>query len=333
MAAEATAIYQAAVNGGINPAFVLGLAGAESSYGKAGYAVGTHNPFGLGVHEGWTFPSYAAATSRLAQTLRSSSYTNLYRQSGIQGVINRYTPVGDASNNPTSHATNIRNMGARSGGDASVVYVGAGSPSGGATASAAGLPTTSGISVGPEFTNKVIGYFQKARNAIINNTDAPNPKTAFKEVIAAFPKGSSITQGAGIPSIGSSGAVSAAQSQLGVPYSWGGGNPSGPSTGIDRGASTVGFDCSSLVQYAWGKAGVKLPRTTYEQIHVGTAVPNLSQAQPGDLLFPSDHHVQMYLGNGKIIEAPFTGGQVRVTGVRSSGYMAIRRPSASAVLH
>ena len=120
-------------------------------------------------------------------------------------------------------------------------------------------------------------------------------------------------------------AVNAAKEHIGVPYSWGGGTPSGPSEGFGKGAGTVGFDCSSLVQYAWAKAGVKLPRTTYDQINVGKAVPNLAQAKPWDLLFPSKGHVQMYVGQGKIIEAPRTGGKVQIVAPRDS-YIAIRRP-------
>lgn len=121
-------------------------------------------------------------------------------------------------------------------------------------------------------------------------------------------------------------AVNAAESQLGRPYVWGAGGPSGPTTAIGHGTRPLtGFDCSSLVQYAWAQVGVKLPRTTYEQIKVGTAVPSLRAARPGDLLFPSTGHVQMYVGNGKVIEAPQTGGHVQVVPARSS-YIAIRRP-------
>lgn len=49
-----------------------------------------------------------------------------------------------------------------------------------------------------------------------------------------------------------------AMSQLGVPYSWGGGNANGPSRGIDQGANTVGFDCSGLMLYAFAGVGIKL---------------------------------------------------------------------------
>ena len=118
MASESRSIYNAAVRGGVNPAFVAGLAGAESSYGKAGYAVGTKNPFGLGVHLGWKFGSYAAATAKLAKTLNDSSYKSLYKQSGLAGVISRYTPASDG-NNESQHAANIVRYG---GSTASNVY-------------------------------------------------------------------------------------------------------------------------------------------------------------------------------------------------------------------
>lgn len=123
------------------------------------------------------------------------------------------------------------------------------------------------------------------------------------------------------------GALMAAQEQLGVPYSWGGGTPSGPGKGFGRGANTVGFDCSSLVQYAWAKQGINLPRTTYEQIKAGQGVDasNRNGWQPGDLLFPHDGHVELYIGNGQMIHAPQTGGHVEIKPVRSSNYKAVRR--------
>lgn len=130
------------------------------------------------------------------------------------------------------------------------------------------------------------------------------------------------------------GVVAAARRWIGTPYSWGGGNTSGPTGGIAGparggrgGIGIVGFDCSSLVQNAWAKVGVQLPRTTYDQIKYGRAVPtnNPNQWRPGDLMFPSTGHVQMYIGNGKVIEAPRTGGHVQIVPVRNS-YIAVRRP-------
>jgi cell wall-associated NlpC family hydrolase len=112
-----------------------------------------------------------------------------------------------------------------------------------------------------------------------------------------------------------------------TPYSWGGGTPSGPSRGFAQGAPYVGFDCSSFVQFMAAKAGIKLPRTTGPQSKTGRAVnaKNPASWMPGDLIFPHAGHVQMYIGKGKIIEAPSTGKKIRITDVRSGTPYAVRR--------
>jgi cell wall-associated NlpC family hydrolase len=110
-------------------------------------------------------------------------------------------------------------------------------------------------------------------------------------------------------------------SQLGVPYSWGGGNASGPSRGIDQGANTVGFDCSGLILYAFAGVGIKLPHYSGDQYNAGRKVPS-SQMRRGDLIFygpNASQHEAMYLGNGMMLEAPYTGSQVRVAPVRTPG--------------
>ncbi len=107
--------------------------------------------------------------------------------------------------------------------------------------------------------------------------------------------------------------VSTAQRYLGVPYVWGGASPS------------TGFDCSGLVQYVYGQLGISLPRTSQEQANVGIPVASLSQATPGDLLIfnsPADGangHVGIYIGGGKMIDAPYTGADVRVDSVSAAG--------------
>lgn len=115
--------------------------------------------------------------------------------------------------------------------------------------------------------------------------------------------------------------VAAAKSQLGVPYSWGGGGPDGPSYGFAQGSNIRGFDCSSLMQYAyWQGAHKLLPRTTYEQVLLGRAVASQSALLPGDLVFPyaSLDHVMMVAAPGAsgpagMIQAPHTGGVVEMT--------------------
>lgn len=105
-----------------------------------------------------------------------------------------------------------------------------------------------------------------------------------------------------------------AESQLGVPYVWGGTTPG------------KGLDCSGLIQWAYGQAGVKLPRVAEDQQNAGTRIP-VNQAQPGDLLFNGDpaHHVVMAIGGGKIIEAPRTGLNVRIRGYNPSEFDSATR--------
>lgn len=196
----------------------------------------------------------------------------------------------------------------------------------------------------PKAAAAIKGYAEKARSSVSAGTYTRNSsefqllKTALLKNLAdgqgaaksalqavggaAAPTDMSLGLGA---ARGGTGAIEAARRYIGTPYSWGGGSTAGPSRGFGRGANTTGFDCSSLVQYAWAKMGVKLPRTTYDQIKVGQPVANISQARPGDLLFPSTGHVQMYVGNGTVIEAPQTGGHVQIVKPRGS-YLAIRRP-------
>ena len=124
MAREARGIYDAALRGGINPALVVGIAGAESSFGSRGYAVGRNNPFGL---MGFSFKNYSQATTKLAQTLknRELKYPQAYAKSGLRGIIGIYTPYGAANgpgNDPSAHTQNIINIGRKTGGDPSQVY-------------------------------------------------------------------------------------------------------------------------------------------------------------------------------------------------------------------
>ncbi|MEW2352523.1 C40 family peptidase [Spirillospora sp. NPDC029432] len=118
---------------------------------------------------------------------------------------------------------------------------------------------------------------------------------------------------------------------LGTPYSWGGGGPNGPSTGICcspggySGANTVGFDCSGLTQYAVYQASggrITLPRTTYTQVNFGVRLSSVGQLQPGDLIFPNSGHVAVYAGGGMMVEAPRTGDVVKVAPIAGRGFYA-----------
>ena len=120
-----------------------------------------------------------------------------------------------------------------------------------------------------------------------------------------------------------------ALSQVGVQYVWGGGNGRGPTTGIPDGLGSplnrVGFDCSSLMLYAYNGTGVALPRVSRNQFNAGRKV-SISELRPGDLVFYKRggapiHHVAMYIGDGDMVEAPYTGANVRVVPLRRAGLL------------
>ncbi|WP_405457609.1 NlpC/P60 family protein [Streptomyces sp. NBC_00101] len=94
-------------------------------------------------------------------------------------------------------------------------------------------------------------------------------------------------------------ALAFAESQIGKPYVWG---ATGPAS----------YDCSGLTQAAWREAGVDLPRTTWDQVNVGTAVAT-ADLRPGDLVFFYDDisHVGIYKGDGMMVHAPKPGAYVR----------------------
>lgn len=146
----------------------------------------------------------------------------------------------------------------------------------------------------------------------------------FLQSLGLLPTPTGITNGA-IPTLYGRQAteyvIKRGMSQMGVPYSWGGGNASGPSRGIDRGANTVGFDCSGLMLYMFAGVGIKLDHYSGSQYNAGRKVPS-SQMRRGDMIFygpNASQHVAMYLGDGQMLEAPYTGSVVKISPVRTSG--------------
>jgi cell wall-associated NlpC family hydrolase len=105
--------------------------------------------------------------------------------------------------------------------------------------------------------------------------------------------------------------------QLGTPYSFG-----GDCTNAHGGDPAHQCDCSSLMQQAYKAGGITLPRTSQEQFHAGTPVPDISGLRPGDLVFvpgakpgtkDAPGHVGMYIGSGLVVAAPQTGDVVHIT--------------------
>jgi cell wall-associated NlpC family hydrolase len=110
-------------------------------------------------------------------------------------------------------------------------------------------------------------------------------------------------------------AIKAAIGQLGVRYVFGAKSPGNA------------FDCSGLTSYAWGVAGVGIPRTSRTQYAGLTRIPTAA-IQPGDLVFSGYpiHHVGMYVGNGQMVHAPRTGDVVKISAVSWSRVVGVARP-------
>jgi cell wall-associated NlpC family hydrolase len=109
-------------------------------------------------------------------------------------------------------------------------------------------------------------------------------------------------------------AVRTAYAQLGDPYAWGAAGPGS-------------FDCSGLTMYSWGAAGVSLPHSSSAQYGVVRHVA-LSDLQPGDLVFYYSpiSHVGIYIGGGRIIDAPYPGLSVHISGLNSMPLVGAGRP-------
>jgi peptidoglycan DL-endopeptidase RipA len=146
---------------------------------------------------------------------------------------------------------------------------------------------------------------QQAAAASRDTAAADQPSTAVQAPSWAYGSGASATQG--------DIAANWALSQLGKPYLWGGAGPEA-------------YDCSGLTMEAWAHAGVPLLHWTGYQWGEGPHVP-VTGLQRGDLLFyatntadPSTiHHVGIYIGNGMMVDAPYTGAFVRIDSIYAPG--------------
>ncbi len=137
-------------------------------------------------------------------------------------------------------------------------------------------------------------------------------------------------------------AVAIALTQVGVPYSWGGGGARGPTTGTCDGyhgsvrpcpaTRTIGYDCSGLTLFAYAQVGITLDHYAAFQWLEGKRI-EINALAPGDLVFfnpkaDGPGHVGIYVGNGSFIQAPHTGDVVKVSPLSAyaRSYMGAVRP-------
>lgn len=161
------------------------------------------------------------------------------------------------------------------------------------------------------------------RSAASLDADAAAARAAASTVVSGPPP----SDAAGI-------AIHWAFQEIGVPYSWGGGDDNGPTRGFAQGANTVGFDCSGLTLFIYHKAGIQLDHYTGSQYDQGKRITSRADLQPGDLMFfaydtsnaSTIHHVAIFIGNGKMIEAPQTGDVVKVSSSERDDFIGATRP-------
>ena len=149
----------------------------------------------------------------------------------------------------------------------------------------------------------------------IDQLEAANKNLSTSDKAAQKDRGGAPPTNIKAPTAAAQAAVNAAMSKLGSPYKYG---ATGPGT----------FDCSGLTSWAYGQAGLTIPRTSREQSTFGAAVPR-DQLQPGDLVFfySPVSHVGMYIGDGKMVHAPDTGDVVKISPLQSQ-YSGARRPTS-----
>jgi peptidoglycan DL-endopeptidase CwlO len=167
------------------------------------------------------------------------------------------------------------------------------------------------------------------RNAAVASLVAESASSGLAETGGAAGIAGAAADGPGLTNAEVVAFLEAAVSRLGMPYVWGGDGP-------------TDFDCSGLVQWSFARAGVVMPRVAAEQALTGPKVP-LSELEPGDLLFyhtdptAPDYisHVAIYLGGGKMLQAPMPGLDVEVVpadfGSEFAGAVAVYPKVAAAV--
>ncbi|MFF9477428.1 NlpC/P60 family protein [Streptomyces sp. NPDC014733] len=160
---------------------------------------------------------------------------------------------------------------------------------------------------------KLLAGLSPDQLAALDRLESDGAATAQRALVARGALGA-----AGAPSSAGDRAITYGLRQVGKPYVWG-------ATGPDS------FDCSGLTSQAWSHAGRPIPRTSQEQWRRLPHVP-LNRLRPGDLVvyFPGATHVALYIGAGKVVQAPRPGTAVRVSPLAANPPIGAVRPDPGA---
>ena len=323
-------IAQEARRFGLDPRAVLAIASHEGLSGAVGDNGTSFGPFQL--HEGGALPSGIKNPQQWAWSKAGIDYALSHMAAaGARGLTGR-AAISAISRNferPADPASEIS--------DALAHYSSFGNLGGGSFARGGGALIGGGSKTGIRFDSST--YKKQAAQIILQNavstangqpqTDPTTgqPVSLLSQLDAAKRAATQrVRVGVGAPtpsgptgvSGGSTGAraVRMAMKQLGQPYVWGG-----------ESRKSGGFDCSGLVQWAYGAIGVKLPRTAAQQGSAGKRI-NYGSLRKGDLLVENNgDHVVMYAGNGRVIQAPHTGTNVQISPLSwfpQGSYYAVR---------
>ena len=320
MAGHGMAFLRAGRKYGVDPRLLVGIATIES--GAGAHLAQPYNPFNWGIHRGQNYGSWEESIMDVARGLRRG-----YIDKGLTTpgqIVSKYAPSSDG-NNEANWANVVGQTMKQLGG---IV------PAGAVPTTRAAAPTAPPLSPQlpqaptPQAQFDPSLFSKNLRNQFISGGGRINlgDLAATRQasyVAPATQLPTEVVQQKGIVDPGGdlqhpeggNDVTKIAGTQIGKPYVFG----SGP--------STASFDCSDLIQWSYKQLGINLSRTTFTQIKEGRAVNwKKEQLQPGDLVFPSSHHVVMYVGNGKVIAAPHTGTVVQYQPLSQFGELyAVRR--------
>ena len=251
-------------------------------------------------------PSSAISTASAAATVAAPTATDNATQAAVET-----TETTAASTTPVVSTTNASNVADQA--QPTTVVSAASDNNTAAQVSVAAQVSAASATINVAQTSAANTNNNVTTLAATTNTAAPTQTTYAATEAVATPQSNTTVQStaavtatpatstaAGQGNGSTANAVAVAQAQIGTPYVWGGNQPGG-------------FDCSGLVQYAYGLGSNY--RTTYQQTNLGTHQYDIQNAQSGDLYFwgpdSAPYHVAIATGNGGYIQAPTPGQNVQ----------------------